>query len=198
MEDAIGSENSGTLVLNVHPSISDSKGLFIYANDALGHLNRVLCGQLERYKLLGCNAKQVVSPFVFRTITPTKMHSNIEETVDIGNGMTFMEKLAMFKHMIMFAIPWKSPYMKSNPAPIIPDYATRHIQVDVPIELSRKILKSVETNGVSLHAVWTAAAGIAMHEMLNLTTKTKLNSTHEVDLRVLTKNYDSKECKTSL
>lgn len=125
------------------------------------------------------------------------MHSNVEETVDIGNGMTFMEKLVMFKHMLMFAIPWKSPYMKSNPAPTIADYTTRHIKVEVPLQLSKNILKSVETNGVSLHAVWTAAAGIAMHDMLNLTAKTKLNSTHEVDLRVLTKNYDSKESKPS-
>lgn len=126
------------------------------------------------------------------------MHSNVEETVDIGNGMTFMEKLSMFKHMIMCSIPWKSPYMRTHPAPLVPDYKTRHIQIEVSSELSKKLLKNVETKGISLHAVWTAAAGIAMHEMLNLNDKIKMRSTHEVDLRVLTNNYDSNECESIL
>jgi len=176
VENAIDNGNKGTLVLNVHPTLTDSKGLFLFVNDALGHMNQILTGQSER------------------TFTP-KMHSSIEETVDVGNGMSFTEKLEMFKHMIFFAIPWKSPYMRANPAPIVPDYATRHIQVDIPSEFSKKILKCVETKGISLHAVWTAAAGIAMHRLLNLTAKTSLCSTHEVDLRVLTRNYDSKECR---
>lgn len=104
----------------------------------------------------------------------------------------------MFKHMIMFAIPWKSPYMRANPATLIPDYSTRLIQIEVPLELSKKILKNVDITGVSLHALWTAAAAIAMHEMLGLTGKTKFSSTHEVNLRVLTKNYDSEKCKSIL
>lgn len=119
----------------------------------------------------------------------------MEETVDIGNGMSFLDKVVMFKHMILFAIPWKSPYMRAHPAPLVPDYATRHIQMEIPMEFSKKILKNVKTRGVSLHSVWTAAAGIAMHRMLNLNDKTKLRSTHEVDLRVLTRNYDSLKCK---
>ncbi|KAJ6637900.1 hypothetical protein Bhyg_10631, partial [Pseudolycoriella hygida] len=169
-------DNRGALVLNFHPFLSDSKGLFLLANDALGHLDEILTGKSHR------------------TVTP-KMHSNVEETVDIGNGLSFVEKVLMFKHMIMFSIPWKSPYMSRHAAPVVPDYTTRHIQIDVPIEFSKKILKCVENKSVSLHAAWTAAASIAMHEMLTLKTATKFRSTHEVDLRVLTKNYNATDCR---
>lgn len=37
---------------------------------------------------------------------------------------------------------------------------------------------------------------IAMYQILNLTGTPKFRSTHKVDLRVLTRNYDSKECRT--
>lgn len=125
------------------------------------------------------------------------MHSSVEETIDIGNVTTVMEKLSMFKHILMEHMnPWKSPYMQSHPVPLVPDYKTRCIQIEVPLELSRNILKNVETKGVSLHAVWTAAAGIAMHEMLNLSEEIRLRSTHEADLRVLINNYDSKDCRS--
>lgn len=50
VENGDGDENRGTLVLNVHPSLSDSKGLFLLANDALGHLDQILSNhQLEKY-----------------------------------------------------------------------------------------------------------------------------------------------------
>lgn len=198
VENSNETDNRGTLVLNVHPSLSDSKGLFLLMNDALGEIDQILTGQSVRYRTEATNSscKFIAEIFfsVLRNATP-KMHSNVEETVNIESGMTFMEKLSMYKHMIMFMIPWTSTYMRTHPAPIVPDYKTRHIQIEVPLELSKKILKNVQNNGVSLHAAWTAAAGIAMHEILNLKDKTKFRSTHEVDLRVLTNDYDSKECK---
>lgn len=44
-------DNRGTLILNVHPSLSDGKGLFLLANDALGHIDRILTDNVGRYTL---------------------------------------------------------------------------------------------------------------------------------------------------
>lgn len=104
-------------------------------------------------------------------------------------GDTLKIGIAMTTCMTVSA---RSLFVAKNPAPIVPDFTTRHLLLNVPEEMSSKILKKLQAENISIRSLVTAAALSAIHELIRTSKDDvlKIWTTHEVDTRVFDKNYD--------